>query len=84
MPNDVIKVEISAYNEMLWKSRMFEMLEQVVLDNARLDYTGKNLSFDDNTLQLFLRAIDAFGYESRVHELAEAEKHKGRAAGSDE
>lgn len=74
MPFDDIKdreitIDLNKYNELIWKANMFDMLTDVLFGAARLDYTGKELVFDDPRISLFLRGINAFHYESKLHEL---------------
>lgn len=68
MPKEVT-ISLEDYNQILWKSKMFDLLKDALFENATLDYSGKSLAFDGNRIDVLLCGIDYFNYESKIQEL---------------
>lgn len=66
---NLMLLDIEEYKELLRVKTEHELLINALFDGARLDYTGKDLSFDMDAICVMLKAMELGDYSGVVQEL---------------
>ena len=72
----VMLISTEEYRELIRVKTEYELLIVALFDGARLDYTGKDLNFDDDAICVMLKAMESDDYSGVVHELQREKAEK--------
>lgn len=69
----MITIPLDEYRTLIQDSEDFDIMKGILFQNAKLNYNGKELRFDDECLNEFLRFTDS-RYKNILAELQEAKR----------
>ena len=74
-----VQVPLHRYEDLVTKEGEHEALMSVLLETAKLDYRGKDLTFDDDVVKAAVKRSNSYFYNSTLQRLHEAAKAKEEA-----
>ncbi len=74
--NTRVQITRTEFENLLKAKFDLEMVKEVLLDRAKIDWTGNYLAWNDATISAVVRYIMGFAYDSKLEKLKELNKKK--------
>lgn len=75
--DETVTILLEDYQDLVVRDQMLAYIMATLYKGARLDYSKRRLAFDDNAIDIMLRAMDSYKYDRIIADLIDEDEEKG-------